>query len=190
MSTTTLPLARSKPIRSFFGRIADRHSADHFPTIPLTPPATEARPAPACRKKILLVDDDAVILKTTSLRLQSQGYAVITAMDGAAAIRAVRSEKPDLILLDISFPPDVASGGSVSWDGFLIMSWLRRLGEARDIPFIVITGGDPAKYEARSLATGAMAFFHKPLDHHSLLSLIERTVADRPEAGFDTNFQI
>jgi CheY-like chemotaxis protein len=138
------------------------------------------------------VDDDAIILKTTSMKLQSRGYAVITAMDGASAIQAVRKEKPDLILLDISFPAD-AGGGSVQWDGFLIMSWLRRLDETRNIPFVVITGGDPGKYKQRSLATGAMAFFHKPLDHDGLLSVIERTAVVEiggPEAGFDTNFQI
>jgi len=190
MSATALPFPKSNPIRSLLGRLAPCRTA-HQPAVP---PGAEAKPPVTTpRKKILLVDDDAVILKTTSLKLQSQGYAVITAMDGAAAIHAVRSERPDLILLDISFPPDVASGGSVPWDGFLIMSWLRRLGESRNIPFIVITGGDPAKYRDRSLATGAAAFFHKPLDHDSLLSLIDRTVAQRTrsiQADFDTNFQI
>jgi CheY-like chemotaxis protein len=138
------------------------------------------------------VDDDAIILKTTSMKLQSQGYAVITAMDGATAIQSVRKEKPDLILLDLSLPTD-AGGGSVQWDGFLIMSWLRRLGEARNIPFIVITGGDPVKYKERSLASGAMAFFHKPLDHDSLLALIGRTVLEdtgASQTSFDTSFQI
>lgn len=141
-------------------------------------------------KKILVVDDDAIILKTTSLKLKSRGYAVATAMDGPAAISAVRREKPDLIVLDISLPPNV---GAVAWDGLLIISWLRRLEEARQIPIIVITGGDPMEYKNRSLAAGAMAFFHKPIDHTDLLSVIERAVsrdAAPPQPDCVSTFQI
>ena len=79
------------------------------------------------RKKILIVDDSVVLLKALSLLLLSKGYQVLTAEDGAAALSTVRREKPDLILLDINFPPDVAHGGTVSWDAFRIMDWLRRI---------------------------------------------------------------
>ncbi len=133
-------------------------------------------------KKILIVDDDPVILKTTSMKLKSRGYHVVTAMDGPGAISAVRKEKPDLILLDISLPQHVETA---AWDGLLVMSWLRRLEEARNIPFIVITGGDPMQYKNRSLAAGALAFFHKPIDHGDLLSVIERTVT-QPAASQST----
>src|SRR5213594_4756279 len=77
-------------------------------------------------KKILIVDDSIVILKTLSMKLKSSGYQVLTAADGATAVSTVRRERPDLILLDITFPPDVAHGGGVAWDGFLIISWLQR----------------------------------------------------------------
>src|SRR5216683_1930362 len=97
------------------------------------------------RKKILVVDDSPVILKALSLKLTAAGYDVLTAEDGAGAVNQARREKPDLILLDISFPPDVAHGGGVAWDGFLIMGWVRRMDEGRNIPIIIITGGDPVK---------------------------------------------
>ena len=103
------------------------------------------QPAASCLKKILIVDDDAVIIKTTSAKLKSNGYQVITAMDAAEAVSAVRQNRPDLILLDISFPPDVAHGGSVDWDGLKIMAWLQRIDEAKNIPVIIISGGDPEK---------------------------------------------
>ena len=74
-------------------------------------------------RKILVVDDNEIIIKTISLKLQGAGYQVITAMDGAEAVAAARKENPDLILLDISFPPDVTS---MQWDGFRIMDWLHR----------------------------------------------------------------
>ncbi len=132
------------------------------------------------RKKILVVDDNPVILKTMSMKLTSHGYNVVTAEDGSSAVGAVRRDKPDLILLDLSFPPDVAHGGGVPWDGFLIMNWLKRLEEAKNTPIVVITGGDPAKCKDRALAAGAVNFFHKPINNDELLAVIGRTLANSP----------
>src|SRR4051812_15263478 len=110
-------------------------------------------------QKILIVDDSPVILRTLSMKLTGNGYKVITADDGGTAVSAVRQHKPDLILLDISFPTDV--GGGVSWDGFQVIDWLRRLDEAKSSPIMVISGGEPSKYKARAIAAGATHFFHK-----------------------------
>jgi CheY-like chemotaxis protein len=127
------------------------------------------------RKKILVVDDNPVITTTLSMKLTSAGYQVITAADGSKAVGAAQKEKPDLILLDISFPPDTSPTG-VEWDGFKIIQWLRRIEEAKDTPVIVISGGDPEKYKNRSLATGAIAFLQKPIDNNELLDLIQKTL--------------
>ena len=135
------------------------------------------------RKKILVVDDNPVILKTLSMKLTAAGYDVLTAVDGGEAVSLARHERPDLILLDISFPPDVANGGGVPWDGFLIISWLRRLEEAKNIPVIIITGGEPEKYKGRALAAGAANFFHKPIEHEGLLAAIHQTLGDQITAA-------
>jgi DNA-binding response OmpR family regulator len=130
-------------------------------------------------KRILIVDDDPVILSAVSMKLKHEGFETITARDGSAAVSAVRKSKPDLILLDITFPPDVAHGGGVAWDGFLIMSWLQRMDEVKGVPFIIISVGDPAKYEKRALAAGATRFFHKPIDSEELLAVIHETLGHR-----------
>jgi len=135
------------------------------------------------RKKILVVDDNQVILRTMSMKLTSEGYDVVTAEDGSEAVSAVRRERPDLILLDISFPPDVAHGGGLAWDGFLIMEWLRRLDEGKNVPIIVITGGDPVKYKDRALAAGAVSFFHKPIDNDELLAIVAQTLGISAEGS-------
>ena len=132
------------------------------------------------QRKILVVDDDAVILKTLTFKLKGGGYEVVTAVDGSEAVSKVRRERPDLILLDITFPPDVAHGGGVAWDGFRIIQWLHRLEEAKDIPIIVITGGNSAKYKDQALAAGAVDFFHKPINHDGLLDAIHRTLGENP----------
>ena len=131
-------------------------------------------PAPA--KKILVVDDNEIILKTISLKLQGAGYQVVTALDGSEAVAAARKEKPDLILLDVSFPPDV---GGVEWDGFRIMEWFHRMEAVKKTPVIIITGGEDASNKERAVSGGAVAFFHKPIDHDDLLKVIRATLGGK-----------
>jgi len=138
--------------------------------------AMNAETAAAPKKKLLVVDDNEVIVKTVSVKLKSAGYQVFTALDGAEAVALVRKEKPDLILLDLGFPPDI---GGVPWDGFRIMEWLRRVDESKKIPIIVITGGAGDRDKERALASGAVAFLYKPLDHDELLKLV-RAVLGSP----------
>lgn len=134
-----------------------------------------ADPATVPKKKILVVDDNAIVVKTLSLKLQGAGYQVITAVDGAEAVAATRKETPDLILLDIFFPPDL---GGVPWDGFRIMEWFQRLDASRKIPIVVITGSEDPKFRERATGFGAVAFFQKPLDHDNLLKVIRATLGE------------
>jgi CheY-like chemotaxis protein len=131
-----------------------------------------AAPSP---KKVLVVDDNEVVLKTISLKLQGAGFEVITALDGSEAVAAARKEIPDLILLDINFPPEV---DGVPWDGFRIMDWFHRLDPAKKIPIIIITGLEDMKCKERATSSGAVAFFHKPVNHDDLLRVVRATLAD------------
>jgi CheY-like chemotaxis protein len=133
----------------------------------------------ASPKKILVVDDNEIVIKTISLKLQGAGYQVLTAMDGATAVAVARKEAPDLILLDLSFPPDV---GGVPWDGFRIMEWFHRLDAAKKIPIIVITGSEDPRDRERATSTGAVAFFQKPLEHDYLLKVVRATLGDTTKA--------
>jgi len=129
--------------------------------------------AAAQQQKVLVVDDNEVIVKTIAVKLNSAGYKTLVALDGSEAVALVRKEKPDLIVLDISFPPDVAG---VPWDGFRIMEWLRRVDESKKIPIIVITSGAGEKDKERALAGGAVGFLYKPLNHDELLKMIRTTL--------------
>jgi len=131
--------------------------------------------------KILIADDNVVVLKTVAIKLKSAGYEVRTAMDGSTAISCVRRERPDLIILDINFPADLSRVGGIAWDGFLILDWLRRIDEVRDTPIIFITSGEPAKFRDKALSAGAIAFFQKPVNQDEMLSVIRHTVGDPPE---------
>jgi len=133
-------------------------------------PQTQPEAVKGNGKKVLIVDDSQIILKTLSNRLRAEGYEVLTASEGSKAVSTVRQERPDLILLDINFPPDVGSGGGVSWDGFLILNWLRRMDEAVNTPVIVITGEDPNKHKNRCVAAGVSGLYQKPIDCDALVA--------------------
>ena len=191
MNRTSFSIGKANPLAFLLAWL--RPAARRNAAVPERAAGVAEEPPVAARgKRILIVDDDAVILKTTSLKLQQQGYAAVTASDSGEALRAVREERPDLILLDINFPPDVGYGGSLSWDGFQIMTWLLRLESSRNIPIILFSGGDLAKCKHRSLGGHATAFFQKPLDQGGLLATIERALdkaGPRP-APLQINFQI
>jgi len=167
---------KRSPLRNFLARF---NSTPEPEAAAVVAPAAFTEAVPSNGKKILIVDDDPIIHATTCLKLKSHGYTVISAADGAAAIRAVREDKPDLILLDVSLPADM---GAVAWDGFLIMSWLQRLEEARNIPVFVITGGELARHKERLLAAGARVFFNKPIEHEILILAVKKAI-DEKQSG-------
>lgn len=134
---------------------------------------TNAETAAPPSKKILVVDDNEIIVKTIAVKLKTAGFQVFTALEGAEAVALVRKQKPDLIVLDISFPPDVAG---VPWDGFRIMDWLHRVDDSKKIPIIVITGGTGGKDKEHALAAGAVGFLPKPIDHDELLKLVRASL--------------
>lgn len=167
-SHTRLPSAKIEPgaLLSLSPQAETKESGPHIP-------------------KILIADDNVIILKTLSIKLKSRGYEVRTAMDGSTAVSCVRREKPDLIILDINFPSDGSHAGGISWDGFLILDWLRRMDQARDIPIIFITSGESARFRERALSVGAVAFFEKPINQEELLHVIHDAVGDPPDSSKD-----
>jgi CheY-like chemotaxis protein len=133
---------------------------------------------PRHSRKILVVDDNPVILKALFSFLAPKGYEVIIALDGLEVVDCVRRQKPDLILLDIFFPPK-AEGGLI-WDGFLVLDWLRKPGNGPGIPVFIISGAEPEKYKDRCLAAGARGYFQKPIPLTELLATIQSTFGSSP----------
>ena len=129
----------------------------------------------ATMKKILIVDDDSVVVTSLAIKLKASGYEVFKGKDGPSAVNMVRTQRPDVILLDINFPPEFMS---VTWDGFQIMEWLRRLEEGANTPIFIITSGDPEKYVSRARDLGAAAFFRKPIVHEQLINAIRRVLKE------------
>ena len=123
-------------------------------------------------KRILLVEANQVSSRSLSRVLQSAGYSVVKAADGSEAVSTARHEKPDLIVLDPTFPPDVAHGGGVKWDGLLIIEWLHHMQEAMGTPVILISDNGPAEDQQRCVADGVVAVLQKPINNDDLLATI------------------
>jgi two-component system KDP operon response regulator KdpE len=123
------------------------------------------------RKKILLVDDDAVVLKILAFSLKSRGYEVLTATDGSAAIGLMRDENPDLLLIDVGLAPDV----DLHWDGFQVVDWIRRING--NLPMIMISGSENPEFAQRAADAGAQAFFAKPIEIDHLFASIASALA-------------
>jgi CheY-like chemotaxis protein len=126
-------------------------------------------------RTILVVDDNEVVIKAISLKLQGAGYRVITAMNDEEVTLALRDPGPDLILLDVSFPPEIAGA---PWDGFRILETIQRLDPEKKIPIIIITGHEDAKAKERAANVGAIALFPKPLEYDYLLKAIRATLGE------------
>lgn len=129
-------------------------------------------------KRILIVDDDKVAVEAFTRLLNDVGYDILSATDGSEGVSIARREKPDLILLDLVFPPDVGHGGGIPWDGYLIMDWLQRQSEAKDIPVVVVTAADADQHRSRAFAKGAIGFFQKPINGEELIELVRKILGD------------
>lgn len=113
-------------------------------------------------KKILIVDDDPVIVKYLQAVFSDNGYATCTATSTMEGLDVVRREKPDLITLDIQLPGE--------W-GPRFYRKLRQDKDLKDTPVIVISGmdGDHAIKDA-------ITFVKKPFDPEKLVGIVKNTI--------------
>ena len=117
--------------------------------------------------KILVVDDDRLVLATLMHGLAQAGYDVIDADNGDDAILLAREHNPDLALLDIRM-----QGKS----GFDVASYLRQY---RPLPFIFLSAFADEQTAAQVAALGAVAYLVKPLDIGRILPVVESALAER-----------
>ncbi len=133
---------------------------------------------------ILVVDDEAAIRTTLSQLLGYEGYTVLTAADGPAALETVQQEKVDVILLDVKMP---------AMDGLEVLSRLAS-GQQR-VPVIIISGHGTVETAVEAVRQGAYDFLEKPLERDRLLvtirncldhfGLARETAQLRDAAGWD-----
>jgi CheY-like chemotaxis protein len=115
-------------------------------------------------KKILVVEDDEVERELVRMTLEREGYRVVTAEDGARGFELAMSERPDLIVTDVSMPEA---------DGVQLVRRVRAAPEVAATPILVTTGFGTGS-ATFTLTQGADAFEPKPLDPDALRESVRR----------------
>ena len=127
-------------------------------------------------RKILVVDDEAVLVETIAYNLEQAGYEVVTAADGASALEAAQREKPDLIILDVMLP---------EMDGLEVCRQLRREDATATTPIMMLTAKSDEIDKVVGLEVGADDYVTKPFGRRELLArvraLLRRTDYAAPE---------
>lgn len=121
--------------------------------------------------KILVVDDEQAVRESLRRSLRFNGYEVLTANDGLEAVETVRTENPELLILDVMMP---------NMDGLEVCRTLRS--EGWDRPILVLTARDGVSDRVAGLDVGADDYLPKPFALEELLarvrSLVRRASAD------------
>jgi len=121
------------------------------------------------KKKILVVDDEPDVLRVTSIRLKKLGYNVLTAAGGKEALDTMRSENPDLVLLDLVMP---------FMNGAEVCEQTKNDKTLKHIPIILFTAsGNGAMTAEQIKKIGADDHIIKPFEPEELMSKIEGILA-------------
>lgn len=118
------------------------------------------------KKRVLAVDDDAIVLTRISSILRND-YDLVTVNSGMRALRYLDLEKPDLILLDIRM---------VQQDGIETLREIRKREECRDIPVIMLTGVESKDMVLESAKLGVCDYLLKPFASMELLKRVHRVL--------------
>jgi DNA-binding response OmpR family regulator len=137
------------------------------PGLAETPVPAPVRPADA-PKRILVVDDDALVRASVAAVLDCEGYEIYGAADGESAIQSAIRHQPDLVLLDLNMP------NMDGWTAFVKLEHVQPL-----VPVIVITAR-PHQYP-HAVEFGVDAFMEKPLNFPVLLRAIRKLTHESGE---------
>ena len=128
--------------------------------------------------RILVVDDEPDITALVAYHLARAGYRVSTAANGTEALKLARTERPDLVILDLMLP-----GAS----GYDVLAELRRLDETRDVGVILLTARREEVDRIRGLTLGADDYLTKPFSPAELslrvAALLRRLTAPSVTGG-------
>ena len=137
------------------------------------PPDRREKPREPAREgtRILIIDDSATIVALMRKMLRQDGYTTLEAADAEQGVELAKTERPDLIFLDIVLP---------GMNGFAALRIMRRDPATRDIPVIMISGNEHATEQFYAQRIGADDFMKKPFSRSEVFARIEKLLdADR-----------
>ena len=120
-------------------------------------------------KRILVCDDDPVILRLLQVNLELEGYEVLLANHGEEAFEVAQTTRPDLIILDIMMP---------RMDGYQTIAALKANDGTQHIPVVFLSAKAQASDIEKGKEQGVADYLTKPFDPSDLLDVVERLVAE------------
>ena len=120
--------------------------------------------------KILYVEDNEDNVYMLSRRLKRKGFEIVIAVDGEQGVEMASSEKPDLILMDLSLP---------KMDGWTATKYIKSNEELKSIPIIALSAHAMEEHKQRALDSGCNDYDTKPVDINRLLSKISEQLGTK-----------
>src|SRR3954468_5556234 len=124
--------------------------------------------------RVLVIDDETELLQLCRIALEAGGHEVTTAESGQEGLDAVKSDRPDVIVLDFMMP---------SVDGLSVLERLQRgVDREREVPVVMLSARGRPEDALRGLAAGATAYMTKPFSLDELEELLITILEESPAA--------
>src|SRR3546814_18466266 len=111
--------------------------------------------------RVLVVDDLVPNIKLLEAKLTSEYFQVVTATDGATALKLIEDQLPDIVLLDVMMP---------EMNGFEVCRRIKQNPHIMHVPVVMVTALSDAPDSLRGIERGADGFMHKPINHTTLFT--------------------
>jgi two-component system OmpR family response regulator len=115
--------------------------------------------------RVLLVEDDPAVRRILALQLETRGFTVRSAADGAEGFRALQEALPDCVVLDLMMPV---------MDGFELLKRIRSLGRTANLPVLILTASEDERHRLRTQQYLADAYLSKPYELDRVVVMINR----------------
>ena len=122
--------------------------------------------------RVLVVDDDPMVTRLVRINLELENFEVEEAWDGKTAMRMMRDNRPDLLVLDIIMP---------QMDGWEILKLVREDEQLHDLPVVVLTAKVQEEDIARGWRMGADGYIVKPFNPVILADALRKVLEATPE---------
>lgn len=118
--------------------------------------------------RVLIVEDERHIIESLSFVLESEGFVVASELDGEAGLRRLRSERPDVLVLDLMLP---------KMNGLEVLKLVRADPALRGLPVVILTAKGRQQDRRMAEEIGADAFMTKPFSNAEVVEVVRRVAA-------------
>ena len=130
---------------------------------------SKAAPGESTKRRVLIVEDDASIMLGLQINLEAEGYTVLAAEDGERGLEMARTDRPDVVILDVMLP---------KMNGFQVLQAIRR--EGMMMPIIVLSARTGEMDKVTGLELGAEDYVAKPFSLAELLARVRAALRRGP----------